>query len=344
MNKKYGFKTIARITIFYLTFFLCMSDEFLIKQSCNNKDKWHYKKTKNKNRLKLPLDVTYTLNKHNIIPVLYVNKLYHSFLKIKENIKDEDVATATNPKLKKKEKKILKKYKNFLDIIPSKINEYEIIDAIEKIKTLAVHKFVESIDLYLSFSSKKSKMTKNDNIKTFITLPHNLKKKRTKTVYVITNRDLQAAAVNAGGDVVGEDDLINKIKERQIRLQKKNTNFLLCSNDVIHKVTKIGKEIGRKGLMPNEKCGTLVSTMLLLKHIQLFKYQNTCIFKLNRLNTLNINVGDVYMTNDEIRENICFLFEYLDYLEFFHFNFKNLKSMYLSSTMGFSFKIKKNFL
>ncbi|ANQ06542.1 50S ribosomal protein L1 [Plasmodium coatneyi] len=247
-------------------------------------------------------------------------------------------------KLKKKEKKILKKYKDFLDILPKRDSEYAINEAIEKIKTLAVHKFVESIDIYLSFNQKRTKMNKNDNLKTFITFPHNLKKKRAKTVYVVTNRDLQKKATDAGADVVGEDDLINKIKEREIRLKKKNNNFLLCTNDVIHKLARVGKEVGSKGLMPNEKSGTLVSEFLLEKHVKLFKFGNSYIFKLNKLNTLNLNVGDVYMSNDEIRENICHLFDHLDNLEFFHFNSKNLKSIFLSSTMGFPFKIKKNFL
>ncbi|GAW82833.1 50S ribosomal protein L1, apicoplast [Plasmodium gonderi] len=247
-------------------------------------------------------------------------------------------------KLKKKDKKILKKYKDFLDILPKRDTEYGINDAIEKIKTLAIHKFVESIDIYLSFNQKKSKMTKNDNIKTFITFPHNLKKKREKKVYVVTNKDLQKRATDSGADVVGEDDLINKIKEKEIRLKKKNNNFLLCTNDVIHKMTRIGKEVGSKGLMPNEKSGTLVSEFLLEKHVKLFKFGNSYIFKLNKLNTLNLNVGDVNMSNDEIRENICYLFDHLDNLEFFHFNSKNLKSIFLSSTMGFPFKIKKNFL
>ncbi|EDL46845.1 50S ribosomal protein L1 [Plasmodium vivax India VII] len=259
-------------------------------------------------------------------------------------------------KLKKKEKKILKKYKDFLDILPKRDSEYAINEAIEKIKTLAVHKFVESIDIYLSFNQKRSKMNKNDNLKTFITFPHNLKKKREKKVYVVTNRDLQKRATDSGknipseanflegADVVGEDDLISKIKEREIRLKKKNNNFLLCTNDVIHKLARVGKEVGSKGLMPNEKSGTLVSEFLLEKHVKLFKFGNSYIFKLNKLNTLNLNVGDVYMSNDEIRENICHLFEHLDSLEFFHFNSKNLKSVFLSSTMGFPFKIKRNFL
>ncbi|SCP06027.1 50S ribosomal protein L1, apicoplast, putative [Plasmodium ovale] len=247
-------------------------------------------------------------------------------------------------KLKKKDKKILKKYKDFLDILPKRSTEYGIIDAIDKIKILAVHKFTESIDIYLSFNQKRSKMTKNDNIKTFITFPHNLKKKREKKIYVVTSRPLYHMASESGADVVGEDDLINKIKEKEIRLKKKNNNFLLCTNDVIHKLTRVGKEIGSKGLMPNEKAGTLVSEFLLAKHVKMFKFDNTYIFKLNKLNTLNINVGDVFMSNDEIRENIFHLFDHLEYLEFFHFNFKNVKSIYLSSTMGFPFKIKKNFL
>ncbi|KAI4835624.1 50S ribosomal protein L1 [Plasmodium brasilianum] len=334
MTNKNGLRAIIEILfIIYITTCSYVSESYIIKDSyC-----YHIAKIIN-------LNCNYRRNllKNKQISYTKVHNLSSPTITPPNNAKNYD--TLENVKLKKKDKKILKKYKDFLDILPKKSVEYGIMDAIEKIKTLAVHKFVESIDIYLSFNQKKSKMTKNDNIKTFITFPHNLKKKREKKIYVVTNRNLYKTATDAGADVVGEDDLVNKIKEKEIKLKKKNNNFLLCTNDVIHKLTRVGKEVGRKGLMPNEKSGTLVSEFLLAKHIKLFKFENTYIFKLNKLNTLNLNVGDVYMSSDEIKENICYLFEYLDNLEFFHFNSKNLKTIYLSATMGFPFKIKKNFL
>ncbi|CRG95908.1 50S ribosomal protein L1, apicoplast, putative [Plasmodium gallinaceum] len=326
MTKKNGYKIIIEFLFIYTIAFNFICESFLLKSIYFNEVLKKYNFSNTRKALK---------------------KKFSQIKNVPSTLITTDEANTNvikKAKLKKKEKKILKKYKDYLDIIPNRSKEYEIVDALEKIKILAVHKFVESIDVYLSFSQKRSKMTKNDNIKTFITFPHNLKKKREKKIYVVTNRNMHKVACESGADIVGEDDVINKIKEKEIRLKKKNNNFLLSTNDVIHKLTRVGKEIGRKGLMPNEKCGTLVSEFLLSKHIKLFKFQNTYIFKLNKLNTLNLNVGDVYMSNDEIRENICYLFEYLDNLEFFHFNFKNLKTIYLCSTMGFPFKIKKNFL
>ncbi|CRH00677.1 50S ribosomal protein L1, apicoplast, putative [Plasmodium relictum] len=328
MTKKNGYKIIIEFLFIYTIAFNFMSESFLIKNIYYNEALKKYNFNNNIRKVS---------KKKNISQMKNVSPTSISSSEDNPNV-------IKKVKLKKKEKKILKKYKDHLDILPRRNKEYEIIDALEKIKILAVHKFVESIDIYLSFSQKRSKMNKNDNIKTFITFPHNLKKNREKKIYVITNRNMHKIARESGADVVGEDDVINKIKEKEIRLKKKNNNFLLSTNDVIHKLTHVGKEIGRKGLMPNEKCGTLVSEILLEKHIKLFKFQNTYIFKLNKLNTLNLNVGDVYMSNDEIRENVCYLFEFLDNLEFFHFNFRNLKTIYLSSTMGFPFKIKKNFL
>ncbi|CAD2099861.1 hypothetical protein YYG_03752 [Plasmodium vinckei petteri] len=337
MIVKNGYKQIIAFLILYITIFNFRTKAYInnrqninhiynkeITQQCNFSNNYKRKILNKKHVLVEKINTSSSdLNKHN------------------NTQQEKENGAIPNKKLKKKDKKILKKYKDFLDIIPNKSTEYDMIDAIEKIKTLAVHKFVESIDIYLSFNPKKSKMTKNDNVKTYITFPHNLKKQRAKKVYVVTNHNLHKTAVDAGADVVGEDDLINKIKEKEIKLQKKNNNFLLCTNDVIHKLARVGKEIGSKGLMPNEKSGTLVSEFLLAKHIKLFKFENTYIFKLNKLNTLNLNVGDVYMANDQIKENILHLFDHLDNLEFFHFNVKNLKSIYLSSTMGFPFKIKK---
>ncbi|VWU51634.1 50S ribosomal protein L1, apicoplast, putative [Hepatocystis sp. ex Piliocolobus tephrosceles] len=338
MTKKNECKIVIKLFFIYITAFNYISKAYIISNIFNNEiiNKHCYNNNNKDHTIFHKRHVlTLKLNSTALSPTHTTSSLW--------NNKTTDSGVNKNVKLKKKDKKILKKYKDFLDMLPNRNVEYGIIDAIEKIKTLAIHKFVESIDIYLSFNKKKSKMTKNDNIKTFITFPHNLKKKRKKIIYVVTNKNLYKAATESGADVVGEDDLINKIKEKEIRLKKKNNNFLLCTNDVIHKLTRVGKEVGSKGLMPNEKCGTLVSEYTLEKHVKMFKFENTLIFKLNKLNTLNLNVGDVYMSNDDIKENICHLFEFLDNLEFFHFNYKNLKSIYLGSTMGFPFKIKKNF-
>ncbi|GAB68311.1 50S ribosomal protein L1, partial [Plasmodium cynomolgi strain B] len=353
MTKKNGYKLLVEFFFFY-TLLLSPGTESYVRSSTSGRDisSWsHFSGIFTEGtiqRRRLPWSARSSATPRPQLPPSQLEQTHQ--LEQRRQLEQATQIAALPPveptqriKLKKKEKKILKKYKDFMDILPKRDSEYAINEAIEKIKTLAVHKFVESIDIYLSFNQKRSKMNKNDNLKTFITFPHNLKKKREKKVYVVTNRDLQKKATDSGADVVGEDDLINKIKEREIRLKKKNNNFLLCTNDVIHKLARVGKEVGSKGLMPNEKSGTLVSEFLLEKHVKLFKFGNSYIFKLNKLNTLNLNVGDVYMSNDEIRENICHLFEHLDNLEFFHFNSKNLKSIFLSSTMGFPFKIKKNF-
>ncbi|KJP86630.1 hypothetical protein AK88_03734 [Plasmodium fragile] len=351
MTRKNGYKLLVEFFFFY-TLLLSPGTESYVRSSSGGRDiiSWsHFSGVFTEGRIQrrcLPWSArSSTASRPQLPPSqLPPSQFPPSHLEQATQTASPPVEPTQRVKLKKKEKKILKKYKDFLDILPKRDSEYAINEAIEKIKTLAVHNFVESIDIYLSFNQKRSKMNKNDNLKTFITFPHNLKKKRAKKVYVVTNRELQKRATASGADVVGEDDLINKIKEREIRLKKKNNNFLLCTNDVIHKLARVGKEVGSKGLMPNEKSGTLVSEFLLEKHVKLFKFGNSYIFKLNKLNTLNLNVGDVYMANDEIRENICHLFEHLDNLEFFHFNSKNLKSIFLSSTMGFPFKIKKNFL
>lgn len=217
MIVKNVYKQIIEFLILYIIIFISETEPYINnRQNTNhiyNKEVTQRCSLNNNNNRKI-------INKKHLF-VKKINSISSSLNK-NNNIKQEkENDVIPNKKLKKKDKKILKKYKDLLDIIPNKTTEYDIIDALEKIKTLAVHKFVESIDIYLSFNPKKSKMTKNDNIKTFITFPHNLKKKREKKIYVVTNNNLHNTAVSAGADVVGEDDLINKIKEREIKLQKK---------------------------------------------------------------------------------------------------------------------------
>lgn len=193
MTVKNGYKKIIAFLILYITIFNFRTKAYINNRQCINHiyNKETSQQCNYSNNYKRKV-----FNKNHIL----VEKINTSSSDLNNNNtqQEKENNAIPNKKLKKKDKKILKKYKDFLDIIPNKSTEYDMIDAIEKIKTLAVHKFVESIDIYLSFNPKKSKMTKNDNIKTFITFPHNLKKQRAKKVYVVTNSNLHKAAVDAG--------------------------------------------------------------------------------------------------------------------------------------------------
>ena len=126
---------------------------------------------------------------------------------------------------------------------PDKIN-----NLIPIIKKNCTTKFDESIDLSILINNKQKK--NEINIRTAVNLPSGTGKKI--KVAVVAEEDKQKDAKDAGADIVGGDDLIEKIKNGELNFEK-----LISSTSMMLKLSKLGKILGPKGLMPNPKLGTV---------------------------------------------------------------------------------------
>ena len=139
--------------------------------------------------------------------------------------------------------------------LPEKTSDLsaEVIEKlIPTIKKNCTTKFDESIDLSFQINNKQKK--NEINIRTVINLPEGTGKK--VKVAVVCEDPKKDEAKNAGADLVGGDDFIEKIKNGEINFEK-----LICTPAMMIKLSKLGKVLGPKGLMPNPKLGSVTENL-----------------------------------------------------------------------------------
>ena len=224
-------------------------------------------------------------------------------------------------------KKISKRYKKLLDL-----NKDKKLDSVEKIidtvKSNANAKFIESVDLSFKINLKKIKSS-DASLRTAIELPNGSGKKI--KVAVLCDENKLSDAKKSGAEIFGSDDLIKKISSGEINFDK-----LICTPSMMSKMGKLGKILGPKGLMPNPKLGTvsddIVGTVKKIKN-KLVEVKN------DKDGNIGISIGRKSFTTKQILENLKSVFENLKKDKGSIFNTENIKNVYLSSSMGLSFKI-----
>ena len=135
----------------------------------------------------------------------------------------------------------------------------------------------------------------------------------------------------SGAEIFGSDDLIKNITSGVINFDK-----LICTPSMMSKMGKLGKILGPKGLMPNPKLGTvsddITGTVKKIKN-KLVEVKN------DKDGNIGISIGRKSFTTKQILENLKSVFENLKKDKATIFNSENIKNVYLSSTMGISYKI-----
>tara|TARA_Y100001970_G_C14145001_1_gene809334 strand:- start:488 stop:1183 length:696 start_codon:yes stop_codon:yes gene_type:complete len=225
-------------------------------------------------------------------------------------------------------RKISKRYKKLLDTNVNQEKFSSVEKIIDKVKAHANAKFVESIDISFKINLKKIKSSES-SIRTAVELPNGNGKKI--KVAVLCDENKLADAKKSAADVFGSDDLIKNISEGKINFDK-----LICTPSMMAKMGKLGKILGPKGLMPNPKLGTvsneIVETVNKIKN-KLIEVKN------DQHGNVGISIGRKNFSTKQIYENLKAVFESLKKEKSSTFNSENIKNIYLSSTMGLSFKI-----
>ena len=221
-----------------------------------------------------------------------------------------------------------KRYKN----LPEKTKELK-AELIEKLipdlKKNCTTKFDESIDLNLQINNKQKKS--EINLRTIVNLPAGSGKK-IKIAVVCEDTKIQTAK-DAGADIVGGDDFIDKIKSGELNFDK-----LICTPSLMIKLSKLGKILGPKGLMPNPKLGTVTED--LKKAISDSKLGQAEI-KNDKDGNIGLSLGKKSFTDDKVIKNFNAVLEVLE-KEKGNQTIKGdlVKSAFLTSTMGVSYKLK----
>ena len=146
--------------------------------------------------------------------------------------------------------------------LPEKTNNLN-SETIEKllstIKKNCTTKFDESVDLNFQINNKQKKG--EVNIRTVVNLPGGTGKK--VKVAVVCEDTKASEAKSAGADIVGGDEFIEKIKNGEMNFEK-----LICTPGMMVKLSKLGKILGPKGLMPNPKLGSVTEDLIKLSQTQ----------------------------------------------------------------------------
>ena len=216
-----------------------------------------------------------------------------------------------------------------------KLEKYTFPDTVEKllpkVKKNCTSKFNESIDLSFQINNKQKKS--EISIRTAVNLPSGTGKN--VRVAVVCEDNKIEMAKGAGADISGGDEIIEEIKNG-------NTNFdkLICTPSMMIKLSKLGKILGPKGLMPNPKLGTVDEDVV--KAIKNCKSGQVEI-RNDKDGNIGVSIGKKSFEDSDLIKNFNAIIEALD-KEKTNSNIKGnlIKSSYLTSSMGTSFQIKLN--
>jgi large subunit ribosomal protein L1 len=224
-------------------------------------------------------------------------------------------------------KKRSKRYKEILKtaVKEKKNSVKEILDLVKRNSTT---KFDESVDVSLRINLKQSKGG-DLSLRTTVNLPNGSGKKN--KIAVLCEADKIDEAKKSGAEVVGSDDLIEKIAAGKIDFTK-----LICTPAMMGKIGKHGKVLGPKGLMPNPKLGTVTTDITkAVKDIKtgLIEIRN------DKDGNLAATIGRKSYTNEKLLENYNHFIESVKKEKPDTIKGEFIKNTFLTSSMGISYKV-----
>tara|TARA_A100001011_G_scaffold290510_1_gene301960 strand:+ start:824 stop:1513 length:690 start_codon:yes stop_codon:yes gene_type:complete len=216
--------------------------------------------------------------------------------------------------------------------LPEKTSELpsELIEKlIPEVKKNCTTKFDESIDLSFQINNKQKKG--EINIRTVVNLPGGTGKK--VKVAVVCEDAKSSEAKSAGADIVGGDDFIDKIKAGELNFEK-----LICTPSMMIKLSKLGKVLGPKGLMPNPKLGSVTED---LKKAVSEAKSGQAEIRNDKDGNIGVSIGKKSFKDEFIIKNYNAILETLE-KEKSNNTLKGdlIKSSFITSSMGVSYKIK----
>ena len=200
---------------------------------------------------------------------------------------------------------------------------------LSKVKENCTTKFDESLDINILINNKQKK--NEINLRSMVNLPSGTGKK--VKVAVVCEEGKLKEAKDSGADLVGGDDLIEKIKNGEMNFEK-----LICSSSMMIKLSKLGKVLGPKGLMPNPKLGTVTEKIgEAVKNAKAGQVE----LKNDKDGNIGLSIGKKSFSDEKLIKNFNAVISSLE-KEKSNLTIKGdlIKSTYITSTMGVSYKIK----
>jgi large subunit ribosomal protein L1 len=191
-----------------------------------------------------------------------------------------------------------KKYQDATKLV-DRTKEYDPKEAIELAKKTAYANFDETVELHLNMGLDPRHA--DQQVRGVASLPHGLGK--VVRVLVFTQGEAVKSAEDAGADYVGGDDMVKNIEDGWL-----DFDIAIATPDVMGKVSKLGKILGRRGLMPNPKSGTIVPPQDLPKAIGDAR-KGRVDFRTDKTAVIHLPLGKLSFDNDRLLENLAAVIE-----------------------------------
>ncbi|PAP82507.1 50S ribosomal protein L1 [Rubrivirga sp. SAORIC476] len=195
--------------------------------------------------------------------------------------------------------------------------------AAELVKKTSGAKFEESVDIDVRLGVDPRHA--DQMVRGSVALPHGTGK--TVRVLVLTNEGKQAEARDAGADMVGLDDFVDKIQNEGFT----DFDVLIASPDVMPQVGRLGRVLGPRGLMPNPKSGTVTND--LADAVEAVK-AGRIDFRVDKAGIIHTSIGNVSFSQNQIRDNADAFLKEIVRLRPAAAKGLYVKSVTLSTTMG----------
>lgn len=204
---------------------------------------------------------------------------------------------------------------------------YSLAEAIDKIKTVKFSKFDESVDLAFRLGVDPRKA--DQMVRGTVALPHGTGK--TVRVLVITKGDKVQEAKDAGADMVGAEEYIEKIQGGWT-----DVDAIVATPDMMGQLGRLGKILGPRGLMPNPKTGTVTPDVK--KAITELK-AGRIEYRVDKTGNIMASIGKISFENQALSENAAALADAVLRARPVTAKGTYLKTVSISSTMGPGFKL-----
>ena len=200
-------------------------------------------------------------------------------------------------------------------------------EAITVLKNTSNAKFVETVELHANLNIDPKYA--DQQLRTTVTLPNGVGKQ--VKIAVLTNEENFAEAEAANADIVGNDQLIEKITQGTL-----DFDLLIATPNMMPKLAKLGRVLGPKGLMPSPKSGTVTSTLTsTLEEFKKGKFE----YKADKTGVVHVSFGKSDFTLEQLMENLTALYNSIEQNRPSGVKGKYFKSLFICSSMGPSIKL-----
>ena len=207
--------------------------------------------------------------------------------------------------------------------------EYEPGEAVALSKRMATAKFDETVELHLRTGSDPRHA--DQMVRGIAILPHGVG--RRVLVVVFTQGEAVATAEEAGADYIGDDALIKKIEDGWT-----DFDVSIATPDVMGRVGRLGRILGRRGLMPNPRTGTVVPPEDIARAVSEAK-KGRIEYRLDRTSLIHVPIGKASFEVDQLLDNLTALMDAIVRSRPSGVKGQFIRSAYLTTTMGPSIKL-----